>query len=157
MALEREKIRTHPNFKSFDKKVTDATGIYDEIGFMIYDDMNNMERYILISEEEHREKEDIDDKELRSIEIDLEKIDRLYYINSSEEDNDITVKLIARMRYGTEGDYPLYIELECRYNVLDYASCGVITISKNAELFMKGIEQPQKNILYQSLIDDGVF
>ena len=152
MSLEREKIKTHPNFKSFVESVVDATGIYDKIGERMYDDMDDLERKVLKPCGESEE------KNLKSIKIDLEKIDRLYYIDreDDEDDGEINVFLTARMRYGAgEGNY-IYIDLAGSHSIYYQASCGDIAITRDAELFLKFIHELQETIVYRSLIDDGI-
>ena len=72
------------------------------------------------------------DKELKSIKIDLSFIDVVYYINYNENDNSRNYNLIARQKYKDEC---VYVDLLVNVND-DKRVSGEIFLSKNLNLFM---------------------
>ena len=152
-------IQTHPNFKSFVEDVQDAETIYEWVGYAI-------------SFQEHFDKtttpselyDNFENDKLQNFKIDLEKIDRLYYINLDKEDNyknefgDQTYHLIARMQYNDES--PIYVEIFAK-DPYSHQIVGHIYVSRNVTAFMKHVlsEKIRYNnpLIYEFLREDGIY
>ena len=99
------------------------------------------------------------DEELENFNIDLEFIDRLYYINYVETVEEIQYfEMIARMNYKEK---KVYVELLAACTVdfgFDCQGEGTIFISEDASIFMQLVlkKRNKKNLIYQSLREDGI-
>jgi len=148
--LKNIKIKTHPDFKSVYSEITNAKIMDNYVGHALsYQSM--FDRHTTPWEKTLWE-----DKELENFNIDLEKIDRLYYIYYAEEEMGRygeKFRMTARMDY--EG-IKVYFELvaNCDYMGFD----GRIFVSGDADLFMEIIitDKYQINLIYQSLREDGI-
>ena len=144
-------IKTHPNFKSVISSVVNAEKMNDYLWYALsYQD--TFERRTTPWEMNQWNYDD-----LQAIEIDLERVDRLYHIKISEESGDRIFEMIGRMQYNEE---ILYVKLYagCDSSGFSCHGGGNIFISRDPNLFMK---QPfeskiDKYLIYKSLADDGI-
>ena len=131
-------IKTHPYFISFQSNITDAIDIYSQItGALYYQDRFRRKTT-------SKEKNDWHFQKLREITINVEEIDRLYYVyfNRGHSCSESKYHLVARLDY--KGKTPLYVEL--------FSSCGnsTIMISKNRNYFTNEIvEKSVKNYILE--------
>lgn len=145
-------INTHTNFKSVDPNVPNADIMDDYVGGAL--------QYQCMFDKRTTpwEKTLWDDTELENFKIDLEVVDRLYYIYQFDDGvNGREFQMTARMDYKGR---KVYIELVagCDYTGFDCQGGGVIFISLDANLFMKLIltEEYQSDLIYKSLAEDGI-
>ena len=92
---------------------------------------------------------------LSDFRVNVEDIDRLYYINSEEEKNFFSFNMIARQKY--KGVIPLYVEMTAA--IADNLLKGTIFISNNALVFMSRVLQrntrANKYLIYELLWRDN--
>ena len=142
---------THPHFKTVVPYITNVEGINNLVGTALdY-------QYMFHRKTTPLELKEWDYDELQKFEINLEIVDRLYYIKEDCHSNGSEFQLIVRMDYkGTH----LYVELaaSCDYTGFDCVGGGYIFVSRDADLFMKLVLEPQcaKNLIYKSLAEDGI-
>ena len=74
-----ERIKTHSDFKSVDPKVYNADTIYDYVGYAL------MYQYMLEKRTTPWEKDLWDYDQLQNFTIELEQVDRLYYIYYTDD------------------------------------------------------------------------
>lgn len=122
----------HPYFKSLVSYIPNLIDIYPKIyGALLY--QKQFERKI---------KNDLtswDHFELKNVEINVELIDRLYFMEFYRDEKNIIIKLVIRMDYYNK--YPVYINLLARidYTKSIFQPNGVIIISKDKKLFANEI------------------
>jgi len=145
------RVKTHPDFKSVYSEITTNADMMDD--YMSY---ALAYQYMFDRRTTPCEKSLWEDKELDNFNIDLEKIDRLYYIYYAEEEMGWygeKFRMTARMDYKGR---KVYFELvaNCDYMGFD----GIIFVCEDADLFMKIIitDKYQINLIYQSLREDGI-
>ena len=144
-------VKTHPNFKSVISSVVNAEKMNDYLSYaLLYQDM--FERRTTPWEMNQWNYDD-----LQAIEIDLERVDRLYHIKISEESGDRIFEMIGRMQYNEE---ILYVKLYagCDSSGFSCHGGGNIFISRDPNLFMKQLFEfkVDKYLIYKSLADDGI-
>lgn len=147
-------LQTHPHFNSLNPNVKTA----EEIDEYLYEALNYQHTF------EKRttpwEAQQWDYEELQRFNIDLEKIDRLYYIfyNNDGVSGGRDFKMIARMDNDLEKQ-PIYLEMfaSCDYTGFDCQGSGHIFISKDANLFMKLVLSEAENDVDKSLIYDSLW
>ena len=167
-------MKTHPNFKTANPKISNVDAIYDYIGKAF----SNQNRYIKTTtpwEEKHWNK-----RELQNFEINLDDIDRLYYIDYYSDyrmDYDLArYRLVVRIEYNGRGccsngsngtlnqnhqDH-VYVELiagydnhyppERKFTRAEH----VIFVSRDASLFMSLVLRNPKDPIYEFLAEDGI-
>ena len=144
-------IQTHPNFKSVVANVQDAGTIDEYVEYAI----DNQEKFY--KKMPPWEIKDIGGRDkLQKFKIDLEKIDRLYYINYKDEDEP-EYDLITTMQY--ENNNPIYVEMLAKYP-RSYDIEGSIYISQHVNSFMKLVlsdNRYDKTLIYKSLREDGIY
>ena len=149
-------LQTHPSFKSFNPNVKNA----EEIDDYLHEALHYQHTF------EKRttpwEAQQWDYEELQRFNIDLEKIDRLYYIFYDSGVGGRNFQMIARMEKDEE--QPIYVEMvaSCDYTGFDCQGSGYIFISKNANLFMKLVlaeaeKDVDKSLIYDSLREDSIY
>ena len=142
-------LQTHPNFKSLDPNIQTVDAMAHEVGYAI-----RRQRKItkLINPKDWKNRKPKDFK------IDLEKIDRLYYIYCDDAEN--YFNLLCRM----QGEF--YIEMKAiRYNCFDLCcvdrGAGTIYVSRDANLFMTQVlpnnSRYDKTLIYESLRKDDIY
>ena len=161
-------LNTHPDFKSADKRIRDANGINECLFNALYY-QNEYDLRMTTPGEKHLWDKD----ELQKFEINLELIDRLYFIYSRDMVNDKIYEMICRMHYKGK---PLYIEFHayhhmkfnplyqpnhfrCRCNNCKNIRCGKIFISRDVKLFMRLVLKTHYDneiLIYNSLKEDGI-
>ena len=144
--------KTHANFQTVDPNVPDAKTMDKYLGGAL------LYQFMFDKRTTPWENDMWDKEELDSFKIDLEKVDRLYYIehNKRSEGQDFT--LVARMEQGTKH---IYVEMtaSCDYTGFECQGGGVIFVSTNANLFMKIVlmnEYDNNDLIIQSLKNDGI-
>ncbi|XP_066943580.1 uncharacterized protein [Macrobrachium rosenbergii] len=144
--------RTKADFKTIHPAVTDADGMDTYVGgALTYQHM--FERRTTPWEMDLW-----DHDELQSFNINLEDVDRLYYIYFHDDGvNGQEYRLIARVEHK---GLPLYVELMagCDFTGFDCQGQGVIFVSRDANLFMKLCltAECERDLIYQSLTEDGI-
>ena len=126
----KESFLTHPNFKSIDENVKNANAINDQVGRAI----NNQKYFEKITtpwDITHYWK----DKKIQDFKIDLEKIDRFYYIYCDEEGEEYD--LICMM----QGEFYINMRANCCISSAEFMDYGTgnIFISRDANLFMNRV------------------
>ena len=146
-------LQTHPNFKSIDENVQTADAMDDEVGYAI----RKQKKIIKFTTREEISRY-WKNRKLQDFKIDLEKIDRLYYIYCDYAEN--YFNLICRM----QGEF--YIEMEAKFYSCYGLCCldrcaGTIFVSRDANLFMKCVlpynSRYNKNLIYESLRGDDIY
>ena len=106
---------------------------------------------------------DYDELEEDNIEIDLEKVDRVYHIKFSDYCGvgERDFEFIGWMQYGKEEEKPLYVEMIASCDLMGFQSYGGghIYVSRDADLFMDMVLNEEKHdiySIYQSLAEDGI-
>ena len=143
---------SNSNFKSCDPKVKDVDNLWKfEEALMV--------QYYFDKNTTPEEMDSWDYKNLKSFEIDIYKIDRVYYMfYQSDIGWGKRFELIARMMYDGK---PLYVELiaRCEYPGFDYEGVGHIFVSRDPDIFMKCVlngTEYNTEAIYKLLNEDGV-
>lgn len=144
-------MRTHQDFKSLVEGVCSADLMLDYVGEALYH-QDKFER-----KTSPWEIASWDQTQLHDFEIDLEKVDRLYHINHTNDGvSGSTFHLLVRMVYG---ESHVFVELSagCDYTGFDCQGGGDIFITKHPSLFCKVVSRPDSGLdgLYLSLSQDG--
>ena len=138
---------THHDFKTVVNGVKDACDMEQYVGYAL------VHQYSFKKKTTPWEMHD----DLQKFKIDLEKVDRLYYIYHTEDAGDQEFSMVARMDYKGQ---KLYFELDanCDYTGFSGIGGGFIFVSSDANVFMKVVLKSNFNIdcIYQSLSDDGI-
>lgn len=147
-------IFTHPNFKSIiDPNIRNAKIVEDKM-FDILILQEKLEKQILIYKNNNYQWV----KMQNSFNIDVQYIDRLYYMNCSEDCDEKHFELIARLSYN-EKEEPIYVELHGFCNE-DEEVAGVIRISTDVVNFMRIVLRDYEDVniylIYQSFRKDGI-
>jgi len=148
-------IKTHPNFKSVYFEVKNADDMDDYVGNPLCH-QSDFYRSTMPWEKTLWE-----DKELENFEIDLEFVDRLYYIYYATKNAGTKLEeafqIVARMDYKGR---KVYFELLaiCTFWGFMIAGGGLIFVSEDPNLFMKLImtNKHPSDLIYQSLREDGI-
>ena len=157
--------KTHPNFKSVDPNVKNSYTISNYMGIALFF-QHLFEKRTTPWETQHW---DDNDKALQNFEINLKKIDRLYYIyhnNNNNFEKQIKFRLIARME--EEEKKHIYVELaaeRCPHRGFPCkTSGGFIFVSRDVDFFMKLVltraeekEDLNKELIYKSLQNDSIY
>ncbi|KAK3887342.1 hypothetical protein Pcinc_008606 [Petrolisthes cinctipes] len=124
-------MHTHANFKSLVEGVTSAKAIWDRVG-CAFQCERQFDRKTSPWEADLWE-----EKALDRFTINLESIDRLYYINHENGVCD-TYELLARVEH--KGRH-LFVELRggCRFSDSELTGGGEIFVGFNANLFLRNI------------------
>ena len=151
--MSRFIIKTHPDFKSIIPSVQNAKKMNDYLSYaLLYQDM--FERRTT-----PWEMNQWDYYDLQAVEIDLERVDRLYHINFVDDCGDRRFEMIGRMQYKEESFY-VQLFAGCDNTGFDCRGGGNIFISRDANLFMKQLynfrSKIDKDLIYKSLADDGI-
>ena len=147
-------LKTHPDFKSLDAEVQNADTMDDYVGEAL------SYSYMFEKRTTPWEAQHWDYDALQKFEIDVEKVDRLYYIYHTDHAGGQDFKMIARMEYE---EAPLYVELDagCDYTGFECQGNGVIYVSRDANLFMKLVlskeDSLNRNLIYKSLREDRIY
>ena len=133
-------LQTSPNFKSVDENVHNIDTIKDIVGYAI-----DNQKYF---EKTTTPWDSWKGKNIQDFKIELEKIDRLYYIFGNELENEYN--LVCRM----QGEFYIQMIAYC-CNFSPVYSDGSIFVSRDANLFMKVVlpNNPHynKTLIYESL------
>lgn len=146
-------LKTHPDFKSVDPLVANAEDMCNQL----FDALSY--QFLFHRRTTPRERDQWGDGDLRTFEIDLELVDRLYDIDSVFKNRGSRewVEMIGRMQY--KGDR-LYVKLTASYDYTGFRGQvgGVIFVSRDACLFMRLVLVPgiRKDRIYKSLVKDGI-
>ena len=163
-------MKTHHNFKTVNPKFSHAGSIYN----YIEEALSNQHRFDKITTP--WEKKQWDELELQNFKINVEDIDRLYYIYHFDDDQRTKrYKLVVRMKYSGGGyrdsnihkqqqedeHNHLYVELFARYDIFNPCMMSqkqVIFVSRDPNLFMKLVlkNKCQKPLIHQFLAEDGI-
>ena len=135
-------ITTHPDFKSLDPYITDAEGISRRIRKAL--------RYQYLFDRKTTPWEFCPSK-LRGINVNVEKIDRLYRIRKLRRRRGSIYELICRMDYK---GVPLYVALHARGNFSSQCG-GLIFVTRDASTFTRAIFFPPQ-AMYKSLAEDDI-
>ena len=148
-------LKTHPDFQSLEANVQTAKTMYKYVGEAL------TYSYMFEKRTTPWEAQQWDYDALQEFKIDLEKVDRLYYIYHYDDNvSGRKFEMIARMEYE---EAPLYVELSagCDYTGFDCQGGGQIFVSRDANLFMKLVlaeeKDLNKNLIYKSLREDRIY
>ena len=151
--MNSETLVTHPDFRSLDPTVKDAETMDDYLGEALF------YQHMFDKRTTPWEVQQWDYEALQKFEVNLEKVDRLYYIHYERKDGK-DFQMIARMEYE---DRSFYVELNagCDYTGFECQGRGVIFISTDANMFMKLVlteqEDFNKDAIYESLREDSIY
>ena len=125
-------LKTHPNFKSMVSEINDINLVKNMMNRAFIDRHQYwLKRNSTTWEMNHYWY----DTELDKVNIDLEKIDRLYYISLQRFDYSATFQLVARMKY--ENDDFLYLNLNSVVHRINNYKQGTLFVSFFPNLFVK--------------------
>ena len=136
-------LKTHKNFKSFSSNASNALDIYSLVGLALHFQCK------LEKQTSPEENEIWVLDELMNIEIIVEKIDCLFYINKYNMYNDTYYIILARMDYNNA---PLYVELLANTNFKMIG--GSILICQNFTNFIKNAETLKNIPLLQNMLEN---
>ncbi|KAK3889230.1 hypothetical protein Pcinc_006800 [Petrolisthes cinctipes] len=142
-------MHTHANFKSLVEGVTSAEAIWDRVGCAL-----ECERQF-VHKTSPWEADLWEENALDRFTINLESIDRLYYINHENGVCDDNYELLARVEQ--KGRH-LFVELIGGwFSDSKLTGGGEIFVGFNANLFLTTISTkvPNEQLLYKSLTEDG--
>ena len=139
-------MKIHSNFKSIDSTINNGEMMHDYLNYALI----NQKMFIKKTTPWEMNKLFKLD-ELNSFNINLEKVDRLYYIYRNIKIKEYS--LIARVDYNNRH---LYVELYAQQYTDIWE--GFIFISYDVHIFMKLVLLffQNKNLIYQSLREDGI-
>ena len=136
----------HPDFKSVDLTVKTAKKMDN------YMSEGLIKQHMFDKRTTPWEEQEWGQGVLQEFEINLEKVDRLYYINPD-------VRMIARMEY--KDQQSIYVEFNARCLGLRCHRGAFIFISRDANIFMKlvlaELREDIKNSVYESLREDSIY
>ncbi|XP_071550327.1 uncharacterized protein [Panulirus ornatus] len=144
-------MKTHENFKSFVPGVTDAESIDETVGYAL------CYQYMFERKTSPWEMARWEDGELQQFRIEVQDVDRLYYINHFDDGvSGSSFAMLVRVVYkGAE----LFVELNanCDYTGFDCQGGGEIFLTLNANLFSKVLicNEYDMELLYEALARDG--
>ena len=151
---------THKNFQSVDPNVSDANGINERIGCALT--LGRLFRRLSLPWERYSvfnlDGDGVCDRERDRFQIDVEKIDRLYYIRHREVGDTFTgghhFELVARM----DGVYVQFRARCGKDGMPRGGDRGMIFVSRRANFFMNIVlaNRHPKQCIYKSLADDGI-
>lgn len=144
-------MQTNANFKSFVPQVNDAESMDDFVGQALW------YQYMFERKTSPWEMARWEDGELQKFQINLEDVDRLYFINSFNDNVSGSIfSLLIRMIYKEQ---KVFVELSagCDYTGFECQGGGDIFVTMNAKLFSKVIISTEYNmeLLYRALKEDG--
>ena len=144
-------MTTHSHFKSYVPGVTNADEISDRIGYALH------YQYMFERKTSPWEMSQWDPSELRHFEIDLDRVDRLYHINSENEEKDGQYFMLARMEYQDARHVFVELDARCDSSGFDCQGDGSIYLTMNPNLFSRLMNWAYHKMerLYQCLAEDG--
>lgn len=145
-------METHRNFKSIIPSVTSAEDMSEFIGLAL------SYQYMFDRRTSPWEMEHFEDNELEKFEIDLEKVDRLYYIYAYDDEAFGTkYEILARLDCQGKSAY-VNLVASCDFTGFECQGGGYIYISFNANVFTKIMlnDHHKRDLIYNSLANDGV-
>lgn len=145
-------MKTHSDFRSIDASITTADDMADLVGHAL------SFQYMFDRRTSPWEMENFDDDDLQSFEVNLEEVDRLYYINHYDDGiSNREYEILARMDYGNKKAYVNVVAC-CDFTGFDCQGGGYIFVSFNANVFTKIMlgRQHDHEHIYRSLAEDGV-
>lgn len=140
-----------PIFKSAIATVSKVDDIEEMVGYaLIY-------QYMFVKRTSPWEMQTWDYHELEIFKVDLNKIDRLYYIDHFDDSvNSKTYEILIRMNYNNE---KIFVRLSagCDFTGFDCQGGGEIYITRNPNIFLKSIVDQYHNplLIYKHLLEDG--
>ena len=147
---------THPDFISLNPNVRNANDMY-QILFDVLDFCDVMEKCVPPVEKEFWK-----DEKLKYFTIDLDNVDRLYYVRTDWSFAKASWELIIRIQQDMGRQPPLYIHLfgEMYIDLTDLTDKvgGFMFLCHDASMFMRIVSRSDINmdIIHQSLAEDGV-
>ena len=170
-------MKTHPNFKTAIAKFSNADTIYKCIREPL------LQQHMFIKATTPWEEKNWNKGELKDFEINLDDVDRLYYIDSHRDYGLLSdigrYKVVVRIEYngprncsyissgnhisdtGNRQPDILYVELSARYDCLYhpngmFSRSSRIFISRDARLFMSLVLGTPSDSVYELLAEDGI-
>lgn len=143
---------THYNFKSVLPEVTCAEDMEDLIGTAI------CYQYMFEKRTSPWERCEWSEGELEAFEIDLEAVDRLYYIYHCDDGvSGRDFEFIGRMEYKHRYVY-IKMSAGCDFTGFDCQGGGKIFLTFDARIFLKSaMEQHyQPHLIWESMVQDGL-
>lgn len=142
---------TTPEFHSIVDGIDDANSVNRILGEAI------QYQYMFETRTFHSESHDFLEDDLQSFAIDINKINRLYYILHFDDSVSCRkYELLARMEYNLEN---VFVKLSAGYEFTRFGCLGggVIYVTKNPNVFFNCIVEEENNRMKirQSLIEDG--
>ena len=151
------------SFKSLNSEISDIKTLKEYIGEILkYQKYQTMFKKKILSMERNK----WNYNELENFKINLENIDRLYYISHYNEDGITELEVVCRMQYNNnDNNLPIYFILIFDYDTSEFLSGkGYIYMTKSPKLFMTiifpnlPIYNHQLNYrMYESLKEDGIY
>nr|BDT62996.1 MAG: hypothetical protein [Trachysalambria curvirostris nimavirus] len=140
---------THEDFKSICTDITSADDVSNKIGYAL------VHQYMFDRRTSPWEMGHFED--LEKFEIDLEKVDRLYFIHSYNDVSGSEFEILARMDYRDEKAY-VHLIASCDFTGFDCQGGGCIYVSLSANVFTKVMLDSRHNpdAIYQMLREDGI-
>ncbi|XP_047474776.1 uncharacterized protein LOC125029071 [Penaeus chinensis] len=144
-------MNTHRNFKSIIPSITSAEDISEFIGPAL------SYQYMFDRRTSPWEMEHFEDGELEKFEMDLEKVDRLYYIYAYDDVFGSKYEILARLDYKGKSAY-VNLVASCDFTGFECQGGGYIYISFNTNVFTKIMldDHHKRDLIYNSLASDGV-
>ena len=161
---------THPNFKS----LVPSIHYIDDLTKLDYIRYVLQYQYLFDRWITPQELKDWDTRDIQNFVIDMNMVDRLYYVSGCGWYDTHNCKCHLLIRICSERNTFFYVEVACCACTCD-GHCGggedgdggngdsggggIITISRDARLFMNLVLSfdHDKNQIYQSLIEDGIY
>ena len=148
-------VRTHPDFKSVDKKYQNAVMINSELREAL------SYQYMFERKTTPWEMSSWEGNDLNNFELKMEQVDRLYHLYYFDSDpGGRDFEFVGRMDYN---DLKLYVELSacCDYTGFSDRGGGHIFVSTDANLFLKSIliglrGKLGDDLIFESLEQDGI-
>ncbi|CAL4088240.1 unnamed protein product [Meganyctiphanes norvegica] len=138
-------------FKSLVPTINNIDNIEELVGYaLIY-------QYMFVKRTSPWEMQSWDYNELENFKVDLNKVDRLYYIEHFDDSvNSRTYEILVRMDYRGEHIF-VRLSAGCDFTGFDCQGDGEIYITRNPNIFLKSIVDRHHNpsLIYQNLLEDG--
>lgn len=145
-------MKTHSDFRSIDASITTADDMADHVGHAL------SYQYMFDRRTSPWEMENFEDDDLQTFQVNLEEVDRLYYINHYDDGiSNREYEILARMDYGDKKAYVSVIAC-CDFTGFDCEGGGYIFVSFNASVLTKIMldRQHDHEAIYRSLAEDGL-
>ena len=145
-------MKTHYDFRSIDVSITTANDMADHVGYAL------SYQHMFDCRTSPWEMENFKDDDLQRFKVNLEKVDRLYYIHHYDDGiSSREYEILARMDYGDKKAY-VNVIASCDFTGFDCQGGGYIFVSFNANVLTKIMlnRRHDHEAIYRSLAEDGL-